>query len=85
MYERREKFTNTEIADMHIMYGAENGNIREALLYGERFTQRWFSNPKIYIHQQLCETGSFNLFRSDAGPARMAKTTVVEECIVCTL
>ncbi|GFX94247.1 hypothetical protein TNCV_4292921 [Trichonephila clavipes] len=55
-------FPKSEKVVMHLMYGAANGNDREALrLYQERFPSRRMPNHRIFqqLHQQLCENGSF--------------------------
>lgn len=54
-------FTNSEMADMHFIYGLANGNAREARrLYMERYPNRIIPNHKIFssIHRRLVETGT---------------------------
>lgn len=55
-------FTNSEKADMHLIYGAANRNGRVApRLYQERFPNSRMTNHKMFerLHRHLCENGSF--------------------------
>ncbi|GFW16819.1 uncharacterized protein TNCV_2759471 [Trichonephila clavipes] len=56
------EYTNTEKADMILAYGATDYNGRAAQrLYAERHPVRWTPTHTMFarLHQQLCETGSF--------------------------
>lgn len=56
-------FTNSEMADMHLMYGLANCSGTEARrLYQERFPNRVLPCNKTFstIHRRLAETGSFS-------------------------
>ena len=58
--------SNEELADMHLAYGAANGNAREAArLYQERFPNRYLAGHRMFmaIHRRLREHGSFNVNR----------------------
>lgn len=78
-------FTNKEKAEMHLIYGAADGNGAEAQrMYGERFPNRRLPNRKTFerLHRQLCETGSFLASRSNAGRAKKDESVVVAEAIL---
>jgi len=63
--------TNEELADMHMVYGAEDGNAREAVrLYQEKFPNRYLPGHEMFtaIHRRLREHGSFRAGRRE--PAR---------------
>jgi len=60
-----DRYTNFELADMHLMYGAAQGNARHAVrLYREQFPNRDVPGPRFFsnLHMRLRETGSL---RSD--------------------
>jgi hypothetical protein len=55
-------YTNTEMADMHLMYGLAGCNSREAQrLYQQHFPNRGVPHYQTFIsiHARLQETGSF--------------------------
>jgi hypothetical protein len=65
-----ERFTNAELADMHLMYGAAGGNgLRAARLYRERFPAREVPGHRFFIslHRRLRDTGSFQVNRMHLG------------------
>ena len=58
--------TNEELADMHMVYGAADGNARAAVrLYQERFPNRYLPGHEMFtaIHGRLREHGSFRAGR----------------------
>ena len=64
------RFSNSEIADMQMMYGSANGNARlAAKLYAERFPNRNLLNHSVFtrFHQRLRDTGRFGVNRREAG------------------
>ena len=68
-----ERFTNAELADMHLMYGAAAGNAsRAAQLYRERFPNREVPGHRFFtnLHRRLRETGSFRVNRLETGRPR---------------
>lgn len=67
------RFSNEEMADMHLTYGEARGNAREAArIYEDRFPGRIVPDPRTFtaIHQRLRETGSFVVARPNAGRPR---------------
>ncbi|GFS62139.1 hypothetical protein TNCV_476881 [Trichonephila clavipes] len=66
-----ERFTNTKLADMHLIYGLAEGNAREAKrLYRERYPQRDTPDRRMFaiLPHNLCEYGSLPSNRlSDGG------------------
>jgi len=58
-----EGVSNAELADMHLVYGAANGNSREAVrIYAERHPNRHVPSRQTFtaIHRRLREYGSFH-------------------------
>ena len=56
------QYSNNQLADMHLAYGAANCNASAAaLLYHERYPARHRPEHRLFtrIHQRLSETGSF--------------------------
>ena len=71
---RMDRATNADMADMHMAYGAANGNAREAArIYQQRFPNRYHPDHRVFtrIHTRLCETGSVQVRREGTlgGPA----------------
>ena len=55
------RLSNSEMADMHMMYGSANGTVRlPARLYAERFPNRHLPGDRVFtrLHQRLRDTGS---------------------------
>lgn len=78
-------FTNSEMAEMHFMYGLANGNAREARrLYMERYPNRVIPNQRIFsnIHRRLVETGCVNKKSFDGGRPRTVRTPQIEEAVL---
>ena len=64
------RYTYEEKADMHLIYGAADGNARLAVrMYQEKFPTRQIPERRMFtrIHTRLRETGSFDTRRLDAG------------------
>ena len=80
-----DSYSNQEKAEMHYMYGAAQGNAREAQrLYREHFPTRRVPDARIFqrLHQQLCERGSFARCMQDTGRSRRVRTPSVTDNIV---
>lgn len=80
-----EQFTNTEMADMHIVYGEVHCNGRAAArLYAERYPNRRAPNYRMFanLHRNLCEYGTFSKSAQDTGRTRMTRTPALEEEIL---
>lgn len=78
-------YTNSEMADMHFIYGLANGNAREARrLYMERYPNRMIPDHRIFsnIHRRLGETGTFKKNTNDAGKPRTVRTPQIEEIVL---
>ena len=63
-----ERETNAECADMHLAYGATNGNSREAVrIYVARYPNRHVPAHQAFvsIHRRLCEDGAFRRTRAE--------------------
>ena len=70
------QLSNAELADMHLAYGAANGNARQAArLYQERFPNRYLPGHRMFtsIHRRLRERGSFTGRMTVAGRPTMAQ------------
>ena len=68
-----QRFTNAEMADMHLCYGAAGGNSALASqMYRDRFPQRDASGSRFFtnLHRRLRESGSFSVNRADVGRPR---------------
>jgi len=77
-----ENFTNQELADMHLAYGATSCNARAAArLYQERYPERQHPGYKkfIAIHRRLSEIGMFKTNMHDTGVAQTVRTVEFEE------
>lgn len=78
-------YTNSEMAEMHFIYGLANGNAREAQRrYIERYPNRLIPDPRTFtnIHRRLMETGSFHNKNVDAGRPRAVRTPQIEEAVL---
>lgn len=79
-------FTNSEMADMHLMYGLANCSGTEARrLYQERFPNRVLPCNKTFstIHRRLAETGSFSHQKTgNSGRQVSVRTPELEESIL---
>lgn len=78
-------FTNSEMADMHFIYGFANGNAREARrLYMERYPNRMIPDQRVFsdIHRRLVETGTVKKNTNDAGRPRTVRTPQIEEAVL---
>ena len=68
--------SNEEKADMHMAYGAADGNGREASrLYHERFPNRYLPGRQMFtdIHRRLRENGTLNVGREGRGRPRAVR------------
>lgn len=80
-----EYYSNSEMADMHLMYGAANCNRAEARrLYEERFPNRRLPGEKMFqkIHARLIETGSFKTGTLGRGRPMTTRTPALEERVL---
>ncbi|GFY47648.1 cuticle protein 14 isoform b [Trichonephila inaurata madagascariensis] len=78
-------YANQEMADIHFIYGAADGNVLEVRqLYGERFPSRRLTNRKTFepLHRRLREAGSFVSGMHDAGRTRSARTPEFEKHVL---
>ena len=81
-------YTHRESADMHLVYGMANCNGREALrIYREKYLSRKMPSHSFFvtIHQKLCETGSLDVHKPNAGRQRISRTVDAEERVVQAL
>lgn len=77
-------FTNTEMANMHFIYGLANGNAEEARrIYQDRYPNIVIPCAKTFrtLHARLCETGSLNK-RKGSGRPTTVDTPELEEAIL---
>lgn len=77
-----DNYTNQELADMHLAYGATNCNAKAAArLYQERYPARQHPGYKkfIAVHRRLSETGTFKPNMHDTGVRRTVRTIPFEE------
>ncbi|GFV47601.1 DUF4817 domain-containing protein [Trichonephila clavipes] len=78
-------FTNSELADIHFIYGLADGNGRAAVrLYRERYPTRRQPNHQTFarVHQNLVERGSFRATIEGTGRRRIARTPILEEGVL---
>lgn len=78
-----DDYTITELADMHLAYGAANCSGPAAQrLYAERYPTRRMPSHNFFarLHQRLAETGS--LERADRDRVRTARTADVEQNVL---
>ncbi|GFX02091.1 DUF4817 domain-containing protein [Trichonephila clavipes] len=79
------RFTNSELADIHFIYGLADGNGRVAVrLYRERYPTRRQPNHQTFarVHQNLVERGSFRATIEGTGRRRIARTPIFEEGVL---
>lgn len=79
------RYSYAEMADIHLTYGAANGNGREAArLYAERFPQRRHPHHSTFpsVDRRLRETGTFRPHLADTGRPRFVRTPQLEETIL---
>ncbi|GFV18934.1 uncharacterized protein TNCV_4758191 [Trichonephila clavipes] len=65
-----EHFTNIELADMHLIYGLEEGKIRSAeIFYRERYQQRDAPDCRMFgnLYHNLCKHRSLRGNRDNEG------------------
>ena len=61
-----DRYTNIELADMHLTYGVAQGNARNAVrMYRDKFPNRHIPGNRFFtnLHMRLRETGSFRTDR----------------------
>ena len=78
------EFSNTEMAGIHYVYGAADGNGRAAArMYHERFPNRHQPSHVLFgqMHRRLRESEAFEI-RSHIGPKRTTRNPVVEETML---
>lgn len=78
-----ERFTNAELADMHLAYGAADCNGRAAQrLYAQRYPRRQTPGHAYFarLHQRLSDKGSF--IGDTQEPSRTVRTTNNEEAVL---
>src|ERR1700755_1070984 len=66
-------YTNSEMCDMHFVYGRANGNSLAAMrLYEEMYPNRVIPHHTMFarLHQRLGETGSFKKLTNGNGRPR---------------
>jgi len=76
-------YTNTELADIHFMYGKADGNAELARqLYREKYPQRRVPCNRVFsgVHQQLRDNGSFSI--NVRNRDRSIRTNNVEEVVI---
>ncbi|GFV41880.1 hypothetical protein TNCV_2958961 [Trichonephila clavipes] len=73
-----ECFTNTELADMHLIYVLPEGNARAAQdrLYRKRYPQRDTRDHRMFtnLRHNLCECESLRINRHREGRTRVTRT-----------
>ncbi|KAK3894717.1 hypothetical protein Pcinc_001528 [Petrolisthes cinctipes] len=80
-----ERFSNHELADMHMVYGAAQGNGRAAQrIYAATYPLRQTPNHTIFanFHRRLSERGRFSPYMNGGGRQREARTVITEENIL---
>ncbi|KAB7494155.1 Nucleosome-remodeling factor subunit [Armadillidium nasatum] len=78
-------YTNSEMCDMHFVYGRANGNSLAAMrLYEEMYPNRVIPHHTMFarLHQRLGETGSFKKLTNGNGRPRTVSTPDVEEQVL---
>ncbi|GFU62335.1 DUF4817 domain-containing protein [Trichonephila clavipes] len=79
------RFTNSELADIHFIYGLAEGKGRAAVrLYRERYPTRRQLNHRTFtrVHQNLVERGSFRATIEGTGRRRTARTPIFDEGVL---
>ena len=80
-----ERFTNAELADMHMMYGAAGGNaLRAVRMYRDTFPNRQVPGHRFFtnLHRRLCESGSLRPNQRFNGGRPADRVFVNEEPVV---
>lgn len=80
-----ERYTFQEMADMHMVYGAANGNGRGASrLYADRFPGRQQPHHTTFaaVHRRLSENRTLRPNMANAGRERSVRTPELEEDIL---
>ena len=75
-------FTNSELADMYLMYVLAEGNARAAArLYREKYPQRDVPDHRMFsnLHHNLSEYGSLRSNRQSEGRPRVTRTPNMEQ------
>ncbi|GFS98588.1 uncharacterized protein TNCV_2987201 [Trichonephila clavipes] len=83
-----DRFTNAELADIHLMYGAAQGNGAAAeRMYRERFPGRKHPDRRTFerIHRELRTSGTFYASRCGTGIVRYRRTPSLEQRILNTV
>ncbi|PRD19029.1 UNVERIFIED_CONTAM: hypothetical protein NCL1_58654 [Trichonephila clavipes] len=85
-----DRFTNAELADMHLMYVAAQGNDATAeRMYRERFQSRKKKHPDRQtfdrIHRELRTSGTFYASRRETDIGRYRRTPSMEQRILNTV
>ncbi|GFS86893.1 uncharacterized protein TNCV_216121 [Trichonephila clavipes] len=83
-----DRFTKAELADMHLMYGAAQGNGAAAeRMYRERFPGRKHPDRRTFgrIHGELRTSGTFYASRRGTGIGRYRRTPSLEQRILSTV
>ena len=65
-----ERFTNAQLAEMHLMYGISEDNVlRATRLYRDRFPDREIPDRRFFtnLHSRLRDTGSYRVNRVHLG------------------
>ncbi|GFV73483.1 DUF4817 domain-containing protein [Trichonephila clavipes] len=79
------RFTNSQLTDIHFIYGLADGNGRAAVrLYRERYPTRRQQNHQTFsrVHQNLVERGSFRATIEGTGRRRIARTPIFEKGVL---
>ena len=77
-----ERFTHSELADLHFMYELAEGNGRAtARLYQEKYPKRNVPYCRMFnnLHHNLCEYESLRGNRQTEGRARVTRTPRMEQ------
>lgn len=78
-------YSNSEMADMHFIYGKANGSaLRASQLYAETYPNRTHPDRKLFskIHQRLSEHGNFKPINLPSGRPISVRTPEVEEMVL---
>lgn len=79
------RYTNSELADMHLVYGEANCSGAAAReLYRSRFPNRHIPTHSMFgrLHRRLRETGRFDRRMVDTGAGRRTRTPDLEEAVL---
>ncbi|GFU53974.1 uncharacterized protein TNCV_3442581 [Trichonephila clavipes] len=83
-----DRFANAELADMHLMYRAAQGNGAAAeIMYRERFPGRKHTDRRTFerIHRELRTSGTFYASRRGTGIGRYRRAPSLEQRILNTV